>query len=117
MNYTFEFYRIRPGDKAHATLERIQHEASDLDAAMMKSRSLFGSLDLRKSLMAFAFSMKAEPRSSYGTRRTMRPAGSETSVADSQPGLITAGAACCRSAKLGPIKYSMPRDMQRREGC
>lgn len=46
MRYTFEFYRIRPGDKAHATLERVQQEASDLDAAMMKARFLFGSLDL-----------------------------------------------------------------------
>jgi hypothetical protein len=46
MHYTFEFYRIRPGDKAHATLERVQQESSDLDAAMMKVRSLFGSLDL-----------------------------------------------------------------------
>ena len=31
MHYTFEFYRIRPGDKAHATLERVQQEASDLE--------------------------------------------------------------------------------------
>lgn len=46
MRYTLEFYRIRPGDRAHATLERVQHEASDLDAAMMKARFLFGSSDL-----------------------------------------------------------------------
>jgi hypothetical protein len=34
MHYTFEFYRIRPGDKAHATLERVQQEASDLERVM-----------------------------------------------------------------------------------
>jgi hypothetical protein len=44
--------------------------------------------------------------------RTLRPAGSKTSAAASQPGLITAGEACCRSAKPGPTKHAMRPDMQ-----
>ena len=32
MVFTFEFFRIRPGDKAHALLERISQVAPDLEA-------------------------------------------------------------------------------------
>ncbi len=46
MQFTFEFFRIRPGDSAHATLDRVSHDASNLDAAKTKALSLFGTLDM-----------------------------------------------------------------------
>ncbi len=46
MQFTFEFFRIRPGDSAHATLDRVSHDASDLDAARMKALSLFETLNM-----------------------------------------------------------------------
>lgn len=46
VHFTFEFYRIRPGDDAHAILGRILYDASGLDAATTKARSLFETLDL-----------------------------------------------------------------------
>ncbi len=33
MTFTIEFFRIREGDDAHATLDRITHSASDLESA------------------------------------------------------------------------------------
>ena len=44
--FTIEFFRVRPGDSAHATLDRLSHTACDLDAAMMRAKSLFETLDL-----------------------------------------------------------------------
>lgn len=46
MNFTIEFFRIRLGDEAHATLDRISMIADDLDAATVKAKSFFGTLDL-----------------------------------------------------------------------
>ena len=49
MPFTFEFFRIRPGDSAHATLDRVSDDASDLDAAKTKALSLFETLDMPQS--------------------------------------------------------------------
>ena len=46
MNFTIEFFRTRPSDEAHATLDRISIVADNLDAAMVKARSLFDTLDM-----------------------------------------------------------------------
>ena len=46
MNFTVEFFRTRPSDKAHATLERISIVADSLDAATVKAKSLFDTLDM-----------------------------------------------------------------------
>jgi hypothetical protein len=46
MNFTVEFFRTRPGDKAHATLERISIVADNLNAATVKAKSLFDTLDM-----------------------------------------------------------------------
>jgi hypothetical protein len=46
MQFTFEFFRIRPGDSAHATLDRISHEASNLDDAKTRALSLFETLNM-----------------------------------------------------------------------
>ncbi len=45
MNFTIEFFRIRPSDKAHATLDLILIGADNLDAATVKAKSLFDTLD------------------------------------------------------------------------
>jgi hypothetical protein len=46
MNFTIEFFRIRPSDEAHATLDRILVVADNLDAATVKAKSLFDTLDM-----------------------------------------------------------------------
>ena len=46
MNFTIEFFRIRPRDEAHATLDRILVVADNLDAATVKAKSLFDTLDM-----------------------------------------------------------------------
>jgi hypothetical protein len=46
MLFTFEFFRIRPGDKAHALLERISQVAPDFEAAKVRAKSLFETWDM-----------------------------------------------------------------------
>jgi hypothetical protein len=46
MNFTIEFFRTRPNDEAHATLDRISVVADSLDAASVKAKSLFNTLDM-----------------------------------------------------------------------
>ena len=46
MNFTVEFFRTRPSDEARATLDRISIVADNLDAAMVKAKSLFDTLDM-----------------------------------------------------------------------
>ena len=46
MQYTLEFFRIRPGDNAHATLDRVSHHASNLDDAKTRALSLFETLNM-----------------------------------------------------------------------
>jgi hypothetical protein len=49
MNFTIEFFRSRPSDEAHATLDRISIVADNLDAATVKARSLFDTLYMHKN--------------------------------------------------------------------
>ncbi len=46
MQFTIEFFRIRPGDNAHATLDRVSHDASNLDDAKTRALSLFETLNM-----------------------------------------------------------------------
>jgi hypothetical protein len=46
MQFTFEFFRIRPSDGAHATLARVSREASNLDDAKTRAISLFETLNM-----------------------------------------------------------------------
>jgi hypothetical protein len=46
MRFTFEFFRIRAGDNAHAMLDRVSQDAPDLEAAKDKAKSLFESLNM-----------------------------------------------------------------------
>jgi hypothetical protein len=46
MNFSIEFFRTRPSDEAHATLDRISVIADSLEAAKVKAQSLFHTLDL-----------------------------------------------------------------------
>jgi hypothetical protein len=46
MIFTIEFFRIRPSDDAHATLDRLSVIVDDLDAAKVKARSLFETLEM-----------------------------------------------------------------------
>jgi hypothetical protein len=46
MQFTFEFFRIRPDDSAHATLDRVSHDASNLEDAKTRALSLFETLNM-----------------------------------------------------------------------
>jgi hypothetical protein len=46
MMFTIEFIRIRAGDKAHATLDRVSQTAPDLDAVKVRAKSMFDTLDM-----------------------------------------------------------------------
>jgi hypothetical protein len=46
MIFTIEFFRIRLNDGAHATLDRLSVILDDLDAAKVKARSLFETLEM-----------------------------------------------------------------------
>jgi hypothetical protein len=46
MIFTTEFLRIRLNDDAHATLDRLSVIVDDLDAAKVKARSLFETLEM-----------------------------------------------------------------------
>jgi hypothetical protein len=46
MQFTFEFFRIRSGDGAHATLDRVSHEALNLEDAKTRALSLFENLNM-----------------------------------------------------------------------
>ena len=41
-----EFFRIRPGDSAHAILDRISQDCPDLDSAKVRAKSLFETLHM-----------------------------------------------------------------------
>jgi hypothetical protein len=45
MQFTIEFFRLREEDDAHATLDRITHIGTDLEAVKVKAKSLFKTLN------------------------------------------------------------------------
>lgn len=46
MQFTIEFFRVRPRDGAHATLDRVSQLAPDLKAAKVRAKSLFETLNM-----------------------------------------------------------------------
>ena len=46
MLFTIEFFRLREEDDAHATLDRITHIGTDLEAVKVKAKSLFETLNM-----------------------------------------------------------------------
>ncbi|MGB7832702.1 MAG: hypothetical protein WBL84_10880 [Xanthobacteraceae bacterium] len=46
MNFTIEFFRVRSTDDSHATLDRISVAADNLEAAKVKAKSLFETLNM-----------------------------------------------------------------------
>jgi hypothetical protein len=46
MRFTIEFFRVRAGDDAHALVGRVSQIIPDLDAAKVRAKSLFETLDL-----------------------------------------------------------------------
>jgi hypothetical protein len=46
MLFTFEFFRIRPGDDARAVLDRVSQDVPDIDAAKVRAKSLFETLNM-----------------------------------------------------------------------
>jgi hypothetical protein len=50
MNFTIEFFRVRSTDDSHATLDRISVAADNLEAAKVKAKSLFETLNMPQKL-------------------------------------------------------------------
>jgi hypothetical protein len=44
--FIIEFFRVRDTDQAHATLDRVEHDTTDLEDAKVRARSLFETLDM-----------------------------------------------------------------------
>ncbi|EIM31207.1 hypothetical protein [Microvirga lotononidis] len=44
--FIIEFFRVREGDGAHATLDRVEHDTADLDDAKVRAQSLFDTLNM-----------------------------------------------------------------------
>jgi hypothetical protein len=44
--FIIEFFRIRDTDDAHAILERVEHDTTDLEDAKVRAQSLFETLDM-----------------------------------------------------------------------
>jgi hypothetical protein len=44
--FIIEFFRVRGTDEAHAILDRVEHDATDLDDAKVRALSLFETLDM-----------------------------------------------------------------------
>ncbi len=44
--FTIEFFRVRDTDGAHATLGRVEDDATDLEDVTVRARSLFETLDM-----------------------------------------------------------------------
>jgi hypothetical protein len=46
MMFIIEFFRVRDTDEAHAILDRVEHDTTDLDDAKVRALSLFETLDM-----------------------------------------------------------------------
>ncbi|MBL0407829.1 hypothetical protein JKG68_28390 [Microvirga aerilata] len=44
--FIIEFFRVRGTDEAHAILDRVEHDATDLDDAKVRALSLFETLEM-----------------------------------------------------------------------
>ncbi|PVE25259.1 hypothetical protein DC522_06955 [Microvirga sp. KLBC 81] len=44
--FIIEFFRIRDTDDAHAILDRVEHDTTDLEDAKVRAQSLFETLDM-----------------------------------------------------------------------
>ncbi len=44
--FIIEFFRVRGTDEAHAILDRVEHDATDLEDAKVRALSLFETLDM-----------------------------------------------------------------------
>jgi hypothetical protein len=70
VQFTIEFFRIRPGDSAHATLDRITQDLPDLDSARVRAMFLFRTLRCPKPPMGCASRTAMAPRCSPGDPQT-----------------------------------------------
>ena len=44
--FIIEFFRLREADGAEATLDRVEHDTTDLEQAKVRAQSLFETLDM-----------------------------------------------------------------------
>ena len=46
MMFIIEFFQVRGTDEAHASLDRVEHDTTDLEDAKVRALSLFETLDM-----------------------------------------------------------------------
>jgi hypothetical protein len=73
MNLTIEFFRVRSTDDSHATLDRISVIADNLEAAKVKAKSLFETLDMPHKRTDCASWFTSNARCSFGAEGTRMP--------------------------------------------
>jgi hypothetical protein len=44
--FTIEFFRVRDTDNAHAILDRLEHDTTDIEDAKVRAQSLFETLNM-----------------------------------------------------------------------
>jgi hypothetical protein len=71
MNFTIEFFRVRSTDDSHATLDRISVAADNLEAAKVKAKSLFETLDMPQKPDGCASWFRRNASCSFGAEGTM----------------------------------------------
>jgi hypothetical protein len=73
--FTIEFFRVRPRDNAHATLDRILERVPDLEAAKVRAKSLFETLNMPQKPDDCASWMKMDASCFSGAPRMEMPEG------------------------------------------
>ena len=71
--FIIEFFRIRDADGAHATLDRVAHDTTDLEDAKVRARSLFETLVMPQRPMPCGSWIKTEMRCFSGVRSARAP--------------------------------------------
>ena len=83
MNFTIEFFRVRSTDDSHATLDRISVAADNLEAAKVKAKSLFETLDMPQKPDGLRILVQEERELfvwSRGDERCLSPRSAPTDV-------------------------------------
>ena len=110
MNFTIEFFRVRSTDDLHATLDRISVAADNLEAAKVKAKSLFETLDMPQK------PGRAAHLGSGGTRvvrleprgRCLSPKGEKPLTDAPSAEVDLRGAIAAQRAECTPIASSRP---------
>ena len=68
--FIIEFFRVRGTDEAHAILDRVEHDTTDLEDAKVRAQSLFETLDMPQKPDALRILDQTELRCSSGAQQS-----------------------------------------------